>query len=266
MYFTLARSLTHSLSLSLSLSLSRVHSGLKTEAERLREEAERPRWVRYAQRVVDLISAVLREVYQYYWLSMVYFCIVSPLAGTLIYLFEGCSFEDAFFMSTSAMTCTGLETIDSAKMSLPSQLTLLFLYMLGSPALATAFPLVIRLYRFQRMFATKPTHFFDQSDITLEYSRRNAIIIMLLVVLFYYFTIQLLAFAFLAIFSRTDSYAHSIYQQQGVDSTWGSCFHVWSAYNNAGFGLFSTGIVPFASEWVHLTTFMFLIIAGNTGM
>jgi Trk-type K+ transport system membrane component len=195
---------------------------------------------------------------------MLYFLILTPLAGVLIYLVEGCAFIDAFFVATSAMTCTGLTTLDVSKATLATQIILMFLFFIGSPALATAFPLVIRLIRFQKMFATMPPHAFDSTDLQLEYSRRNAIVLMLVIVVGYYALVQLLAATFLSIYSATEPDAIAIYKQYNVDSTWSSFFLSAAGYNNTGFTLFPNSVIPFSDQWCPLLVMMLLILLGNT--
>jgi Trk-type K+ transport system membrane component len=85
----------------------------------------------------------------------------------------------------------------------------------------------------------------------------------------YILGLYLWAFTILAIYMTQSEYALQVLAEQGgdkgpVNGVWFAFFHTISGFNNAGFSLFSSNLVPFRESRVLLLVLSVLIAAGNT--
>jgi Trk-type K+ transport system membrane component len=77
------------------------------------------------------------------------------------------------------------------------------------------------------------------------------------------------AFTILAIYMTHSEYALEVLAEQGgekgpINGVWFAFFHTISGFNNAGFSLFSSNLVPFRESRVLLLVLSVLIAGGNT--
>lgn len=77
----------------------------------------------------------------FYRCHLAFFLFVNFVATVFLWLYDQIPFIDALFMSTSAITVTGLAVLDVAMLSIPSQLTIFFLMIIGGQVLMSL-PLV----------------------------------------------------------------------------------------------------------------------------
>jgi Trk-type K+ transport system membrane component len=198
----------------------------------------------------------------YTMIHWVYFVFLSLMSSWIYFLISPANlgYTDSLFTSVSALTCTGLITYDTSAVGFAAQFFIFLCILLGSSVLNSSFPLLLRIYRFQRVLWTAD----PKSDTRWVVVQRNAVVVILLTVCTYYFVIQLIAAVFLVIYTRADSEVLDIYDQQAVQYVWGSVFYAVSAFNNAGFAVFASNLIPFASEWLVLTVVAILILLGNT--
>ncbi len=203
----------------------------------------------------------LKEIYRK--LSVPQFTIVTGLIviffGTLILSSPLCSSEDvglweAFFTSTSAITVTGLTIIDiGVDLNIFGQIVLAFMLLSGGLGL-------MAITTFLQGFVVKGTQLRTRLDKgktldefgvggigrTFQSIAITAISIISLGALVLYF------FGFLDI-------------QNNWERLWSSIFHSISAYNNAGFSLWSNSIQDYRSNFVVNIVFIFLIVMGGLG-
>jgi potassium uptake Trk family protein len=88
----------------------------------------------------------------------------------------------------------------------------------------------------------------------------------LLVIVASYFTSwQFFVFVSLGVYVSSNSTMQDVMDRNGVNGWWWAIFHSISAFNNAGFALFSDSLAQFSQDPFVLFALMFLILAGNTG-
>ena len=203
----------------------------------------------------------LKEIYRK--LSVPQFTIVTGLIiiifGTLILSSPLCSTSDvglweAFFTSTSAITVTGLTIIDvGVDLNIFGQIFLALMLLSGGLGL-------MAITTFLQGFVVKGTQLRTRLDMgkTLDefgvggIGRTFQSIAITAASIISFGAIILYFFGFLEI-------------QNNWQRLWSSIFHSISAYNNAGFSLWSNSLQDYRSNFVVNIVFIFLIVMGGLG-
>jgi len=221
------------------------------------------------QRLLKNPLLPLKWIYQligfYYLLHMSIFIFVLLNAAWLFYLIDFAGFTDSLFTVVSAMTCTGLITVDTHALNFAAQFLIWWLIWTGSFIFHSFFPLMIRAFRFRKAISEgagrAPEAAIEQ--LRIQY---HAIIVLFIVSVLYFASIQVFTSVFMIIYSYLDDDVLAIYNENNVNFAWGSIFLTISGFNNAGFSLFSQNMIQFQSEWVPLTVFGIMILLGNTDL
>ncbi len=203
----------------------------------------------------------LKEIYRK--LSVPQFTIVTGLIiiffGTLILSSPLCSSSDvglweAFFTSTSAITVTGLTIIDiGVDLNIFGQIFLAFMLLSGGLGL-------MAITTFLQGFVVKGTQLrtrLDKGKTLDEFGvggigRTFQSIAITAISIISFGAIVLYFFGFLEI-------------QNNWERLWSAIFHSISAYNNAGFSLWSNSLKDYRSNFVVNIVFIFLIVMGGLG-
>ena len=203
----------------------------------------------------------LKEIYRK--LSVPQFTIVTGLIiiifGTLILSSPLCSTSDvglweAFFTSTSAITVTGLTIIDvGVDLNIFGQIFLALMLLSGGLGL-------MAITTFLQGFVVKGTQLrtrLDKGKTLDEFGvggigRTFQSIAITAASIISFGAIVLYFFGFLEI-------------QNNWQRLWSAIFHSISAYNNAGFSLWSNSLQDYRSNFVVNSVFIFLIVMGGLG-
>ncbi len=203
----------------------------------------------------------LKEIYRK--LSVPQFTIVTGLIiiifGTLILSSPLCSSSDvglweAFFTSTSAITVTGLTIIDvGVDLNIFGQIFLALMLLSGGLGL-------MAITTFLQGFVVKGTQLrtrLDKGKTLDEFGvggigRTFQSIAITATSIISFGAIILYFFGFLEI-------------QNNWQRLWSAIFHSISAYNNAGFSLWSNSLQDYRSNFVVNVVFIFLIVMGGLG-
>ncbi|MDC3118385.1 potassium transporter TrkG [Prochlorococcus sp. AH-716-K03] len=203
----------------------------------------------------------LKEIYRK--LSVPQFTIVTGLIiiifGTLILSSPLCSSSnvglwEAFFTSTSAITVTGLTIIDvGVDLNIFGQMFLALMLLSGGLGL-------MAITTFLQGFVVKGTQLrtrLDKGKTLDEFGvggigRTFQSIAITATSIISFGAIVLYFFGFLEI-------------QNNWQRLWSSIFHSISAYNNAGFSLWSNSLQDYRSNFVVNIVFIFLIVMGGLG-
>jgi potassium uptake TrkH family protein len=162
--------------------------------------------------------------------------------------------ETAFFTATSAITVTGLVTVDTATYWTPfGQAVIIGLIQLGGLGIMTSASLLFlvaarRMGLRGRMATQTETHTIDLGDL-----RR-----LVLTIVLFSFVCEALVSGVLALrlWTGGDSVGEAL---------WQGGFHGVSAFNNAGFSLYSENLVRFATDGWILLPVAAAVIAGGLG-
>ena len=212
---------------------------------------------------MKLTNAVykLKEIYRK--LSVPQFTIVTGLIiiffGTLILSSPLCSSSqvglwEAFFTSTSAITVTGLTIIDvGVDLNIFGQIFLALMLLSGGLGL-------MAITTFLQGFVVKGTQLrtrLDKGKTLDEFGvggigRTFQSIAITATSIISFGAIILYFFGFLEI-------------QNNWQRLWSAIFHSISAYNNAGFSLWSNSLQDYRSNFVVNVVFIFLIVMGGLG-
>ena len=203
----------------------------------------------------------LKEIYRK--LSVPQFTIVTGLIiiifGTLILSSPLCSSSDvglweAFFTSTSAITVTGLTIIDvGVDLNIFGQIFLALMLLSGGLGL-------MAITTFLQGFVVKGTQLrtrLDKGKTLDEFGvggigRTFQSIVITATSIISFGAIVLYSFGFQEI-------------QNNWQRLWAAIFHSISAYNNAGFSLWSNSLQDYRSNFVVNIVFIFLIVMGGLG-
>ena len=203
----------------------------------------------------------LKEIYRK--LSVPQFTIVTGLIiiifGTLILSSPLCSTSDvglweAFFTSTSAITVTGLTIIDvGVDLNIFGQIFLALMLLSGGLGL-------MAITTFLQGFVVKGTQLrtrLDKGKTLDEFGvggigRTFQSIAITAASIISFGAIVLYFFGFLEI-------------QNNWQRLWSAIFHSISAYNNAGFSLWSNSLQDYRSNFIVNIVFIFLIVMGGLG-
>jgi len=164
-------------------------------------------------------------------------------------------FMDAFFTATSSITVTGLSVVDTATYwSGFGQAVILVLVQLGGLGVMT-FTAILVLIIGGRLGLRRRAAAQAEQGI-LAPGEVKSIVIGVAVL-----TLIIEAIIALVLFLRFVSLGDGL-----AESLWYGVFHSVTAFNNAGFALFSDSFVQYQGDWIILGALMVAIIAGGLGL
>lgn len=182
------------------------------------------------------------------------------LAGTLLIYsvnyFMGAPIPliDVLFTATSATCVTGLAVFDvGSTLTFPSQILLLMLIQIGGLGLmtvSTALPLLLRQHIGLR------ARLFLVGGLGIN-TPQGAILLLRRIL---YYTLFIEGIGAIILF-----FGFLIYGETAPAASYHAIFHSISAYCNAGFSLYSTGLIPFEQNIIIPATIMGLIVIGGIG-
>eukprot|EP00301_Raphidiophrys_heterophryoidea_P021908 c6192_g1_i1.p1 GENE.c6192_g1_i1~~c6192_g1_i1.p1 ORF type:complete len:739 (-),score=137.91 c6192_g1_i1:763-2979(-) len=204
----------------------------------------------------------IANYFSYSSLRITYFTLVGMVGAILIYIFErgSSSFVDCLFMAYSAVTCTGLSTVDITTWRTHSQVVLLVMVILGGQILLSIIPVVIRRQYFRQGYYAQ-RHSAKGHRNEVEYKALGLINKLALGI---NFGTQILAALILSLYMALDPSRSRLCKSNNVSPWWFSIFISFSAFNNAGFALFSDNLIKFKDDAFVLVFISILILMGNT--
>ena len=166
---------------------------------------------------------------------------------------EPISYVTALFISTSAVTVTGLSTVDvGATFSLFGEIVIAALIQLGGLGLMTFAVLVLSALGIP---VGMPQRLILRED--LGQTTLNNLTVLVRIILTVAISCELVATAVLAfVFVPEFGWANGL---------WQALFHAISAFNNAGFSTLPTGLVPYVTDPVINLMIPALFILGGLG-
>ena len=162
-------------------------------------------------------------------------------------------FVDALFSSTSAVCVTGLVVIDIGKdLSIPGQVITIFLFQIGGLGIITFSTVFFVLMGRGLSFKGR-----EIVQSTFLHTPRRDFITIAKSVLWFTFLTESFGILFLFVrFSKDFSMGRALYQ---------ATYHAISAFNNAGFSLFSDNLMGYQGDLIVNLTIMGLIVHGGIG-
>jgi Trk-type K+ transport system membrane component len=160
-------------------------------------------------------------------------------------------FVDAWFTAVSALCVTGLSTLDVPNhWSFAGELTIMLLIQLGGLGIMSASVLIVALFSRSMGFGIRRGLAAENSGITPGNVRP-------LLKLIIAFTLTVEGLIALWLFGW-------LWLGHGLplgEAAWKGLFHAVSAFNNAGFALWSDNLIGFQSDWLFLSPIMLAVIA-----
>jgi trk system potassium uptake protein TrkH len=168
---------------------------------------------------------------------------------------EATRFVDAWFTAISALCVTGLSTLDVPNhWSWMGELTIMLLIQLGGLGIMSASVLIVSMFSRTMGFGIRRGVAAENSGITPGNVRP-----LLKLIIIFTFTFEAIIALWLAGW---------LWLGHGLpvgEAAWKGLFHAVSAFNNAGFALWSDNLMGFQSDWIFLSPIMLAIIAGGIG-
>lgn len=219
----------------------------------------------------------------YYRLLFLYLCLCAVFGGLFIFVIElnhewyspfdnitqplySKSYTDCFFTAVSALTCTGLITLDTQRLQVGSQVIVWILMLLGGTQIGSLFPVIIRRFYFKReirrasKFLKDPLGAKENSEVRLEL---NSLTFLCFIIPAYWIFWQ----CFLVVFIGVAFAAGNTTQIEirNVSKVWSAVFLSTSSYANAGFTLFDDNLVSVGSFNPGLLIVLLIgVLLGNT--
>lgn len=168
---------------------------------------------------------------------------------------QGTPFVDAWFTAVSALCVTGLSTLDVPNhWSGQGELTILVLIQLGGLGIMSASVLLVALFSRTMGFGIRRGLAAENSGITPGNVRP-----LLKIIVAFTFTFEAIVALWLF------GWLWLGHGQPLAEAAWNGLFHAISAFNNAGFALWSDNLMGFQSDWLFLTPIMAAVVAGGIG-
>ncbi|MCU5746511.1 TrkH family potassium uptake protein [Staphylococcus sp. SQ8-PEA] len=190
----------------------------------------------------------------------IYFCLfisTTLIGGLLLYLpitgKKSIALIDAFFISSSAFTVTGLTTVDVAnQFNALGEIIILILIQIGGLGIVSV--TILTLLILNKRITLKNRHLLM---VTWNIDKPGGIVKLIIHLVIYSLTTELVGFLCLCL---------SFVPKFGLGKgTFISLFTSVSAFNNAGFALFSDNLLGYASDPVVTLIVPILIIMGGIG-
>lgn len=181
-----------------------------------------------------------------------------PILFTLLYRLPistttTLSITDAWFLSSSAISVTGLSTVPMSDLSLFGQFLLLLEIQIGGIGIMALFVTSFSLFRNASTFQTRTLMSIDQQQ-----RNTNTIQSLLSFVLYFSLSVELIGWFFLSPFIQT--------YDPTIDHIWfKTLFHSVASYTNAGFTLLGNDLSSFQNTPLFLLPTTVLIMFGVIG-
>lgn len=191
----------------------------------------------------------------YFWFHICYIAFMVLLGGIILWSQEQISYLDAIFISTSALSQTGLSSVDFSQFSRSSQVMVMLWVVFGGVIMTSTIPITVRLILLLWKRRKGTLHLFLHKEI-------RVLAILLITIWSYLIVIQ--GLGFIAIGSHLESNHHSgkLVNKSHINKWFWSLFHVLSSFQNAGFGLFGDNMISFAGDVLISLTLAMMTICG----
>ncbi len=167
----------------------------------------------------------------------------------------GAPFVTALFTATSAVCVTGLTVVDTATYwTVPGQVVILALIQVGGFGIMTLASLIALLLSRRMGLRTRLTAAAETKSVGLGDVRRVLRGVFLITVVVESVTALALTLRF-----------RSEYDESWGTAAWHGVFHAISAFNNAGFALFSDNLMGFLADGFVLVPISLAIVIGGLG-
>jgi len=174
----------------------------------------------------------------------------------------------AFYLSVSVATMTGLASVDMTKLQLSTEVLLAILIVSTSPMLMTLFPIMFRRRSFwlQEKEVQRRASEWDMGNIPVlcreHQTEYRALVHLTRTVLGYWVGVQLTAWLSLCAYFTV--FPNPVFGDSTWAMVWWSLFGSISAFHNAGMTIRTNSLNDFNAEPCVLLVFGLLILLGNT--
>lgn len=188
---------------------------------------------------------------------------IAVFLGTIVLLLpistapeQNTDLVTALFTAVSAVCVTGLTVVDTAThWSGFGQFAIMIMFQAGGLGIIS-FATILGLLISGRISLTDRLNTLAEAKIV----GARTLPVLLKRVILVYFGFEILLALYLSVRYRTE------YLFSWFDSFWHGFFHAISAFNNAGFALYSDNLVGFSNDFLYLIPLMAAVIVGGLGI
>ena len=234
----------------------------------------RTRWEVFQRKSAIFFRTSLANTYQfcydrrrsYFWWHLFVWTILMFLFSLALYMAGIPDYADCLFQAISALSATGLSTIDVSQTSLSVQIIIFAGMMLSGAVLESTYPLamsveVVRQKHKRQLLWDGWSEDEPPPDPPPE---KKAVYLCLIVAYVYWLVVQLLFFVPLAYYYSFSTKGQQLMEDKQLNSLWFAGFMTVSSFNNAGFSLLSDSIMQLATHELSLFLISALVLLGNT--
>jgi len=214
----------------------------------------------------------------YYRMHFIYYLITTFVASLIVFGIETkytkSSLLDCWFTTVSAHTVTGLGVVDYPAMSRITKSIVWVLICFGGQVAFALVPLLLRRFQYVWQSREKKRGWKDvvliwslhppASACEQEVEEFRSVTLLAKIILCYGVFFNVLAFTMLIVYCYCDRSARGILAKAHIEPWQFATFHTVSAFNNAGFSLFSNSLEEFSEDPYVLLVSSMLIVTGNT--
>lgn len=203
-------------------------------------------------------------VWNYHRVWTAYLITVSFIGALLIMCCDRITFTNAFFLTSSAVTGTGLISVPMSSLSLGSLLVILFCVFFGNGVVLLIPGLLYRQYKFRQICDEGGSAVLECRAYS-EYRKIYDAIGATVTALRIYIVLFQVGGTFLYFFSLLTKPVNPALEEAGFSQFTDAVFTVNSAFCNAGYTLTDTGISWQAGNAFSYLVLCVIMIGGNLG-
>lgn len=202
----------------------------------------------------------------YFWLHLIFWTFLALSVGGLLMATGVSNYADALFMSTSAISATGLATIDLSTSSTGTQVIIFFAMWVSGAVFESTIPLMMSVDVVREKHKRRLALENWSSDLPPPPPppEKKAVYLCITVAYIYYGALQVLFFLIVGYFFQFSTAGQNVMEANNISAWWFSLFQIASAFNNCGFSLLPDSLMQIATSSWPLTCFALMVLLGNT--
>jgi Trk-type K+ transport system membrane component len=199
----------------------------------------------------------------YFWWHLFIWTLLMFLFSLALYLAGIETYIDALFQAISALSATGLTTIDVSTASLEVQIVIFVGMILCGAVLESTYPLAMSVEIVRQKHRRQLLWDGFSEEPPDPPPEKKAVYISLVVSYVYWLTVQVLFILPLGYYYQFSDKGAALMQEHNLNAWWFASFMGVSSFNNAGFSLLSDSIMQLATHQLALFLIAALVLLGN---
>ena len=202
----------------------------------------------------------------YFWMHLIIWTAMALALGGILVGTGAGGYADGLFMATSALSATGLATIDLNSASVGTQVVIFFCMWVSGAVFESTIPLTmsVDVVRAKHRRRLEVENWPNDVPPPPPPPEKKAVYLCITVAYLYYGVLQVLFFLIVGYFFQFSTAGKAIMDLNNLTPWWFSLFQISSAFNNCGFSLLPNSLMQIATFSWPLTCFALMVLLGNT--